>query len=160
MDLLTARNEQKASELAANLDSLNNIRRSYDEQVTAAAIQQLEERPEFKHINIVWGKDWHRGVIGIVATRLIEHRYRPSVVISDDNGVLVGSARSTAGLDIHALIRECKEHLIQYGGHAMAAGITVKPDAAADFAKALDAAVGRELQSVSKREPRHYDMEV
>ena len=160
VDLLTARNEQKASELAANLDSLNNIRRSYDEQVTAAAIQQLEERPEFKHINIVWGKDWHRGVIGIVATRLIEHRYRPSVVISDDNGVLVGSARSTAGLDIHALIRECKEHLIQYGGHAMAAGITVKPDAAADFAKALDAAVGRELQSVSKREPRHYDMEV
>lgn len=160
VDLLTARNEQKAAELAANLDSLNNIRRSYDEQVTAAAVQQLEERPEFKHINIVWGKDWHRGVIGIVATRLIEHRYRPSVVISDDNGVLVGSARSTKGLDIHALIRECKDHLLQYGGHAMAAGITVKPNSAADFAQALDAAVGRELQAVSKREPRHYDMEV
>ena len=160
VDLLTARNEQRAAELALNLDRLNNIRRSYDEQVTAAAIQQLAERPEFQHINIVWGKNWHRGVIGIVATRLIEHRYRPSVVISDDNGVLVGSARSTPGLDIHSLIRECKEHLIQYGGHAMAAGITVKPDAAEAFATALDAAVGRELQAVSKREPRHYDMEV
>ena len=160
VDLLTARNEQRAAELALNLDRLNNIRRSYDEQVTAAAIQQLAERPEFQHINVVWGKNWHRGVIGIVATRLIEHRYRPSVVISDDNGVLVGSARSTPGLDIHALIRECKEHLVQYGGHAMAAGITVKPDAAEAFATALDAAVGRELQAVSKREPRHYDMEV
>ena len=160
VDLLTARNEQRAAELALNLDRLNNIRRSYDEQVTAAAIQQLAERPEFQHINVVWGKNWHRGVIGIVATRLIEHRYRPSVVISDDNGVLVGSARSTPGLDIHALIRECKEHLVQYGGHAMAAGITVKPDAAQAFATALDAAVGRELQAVSKREPRHYDMEL
>ena len=160
VDLLTARNEQRAAELALNLDRLNNIRRSYDEQVTAAAIQQLAERPEFQHINVVWGKNWHRGVIGIVATRLIEHRYRPSVVISADNGVLVGSARSTPGLDIHALIRECKEHLVQYGGHAMAAGITVKPDAAEAFATALDAAVGRELQAVSKREPRHYDMEV
>lgn len=160
VDLLTARNEHRAAELALNLDRLNNIRRSYDEQVTAAAIQQLAERPEFQHINVVWGKNWHRGVIGIVATRLIEHRYRPSVVISDDNGVLVGSARSTPGLDIHALIRECKEHLVQYGGHAMAAGITVKPDAAEAFATALDAAVGRELQAVSKREPRHYDMEV
>lgn len=160
VDLLTARNDQRAAELATNLDRLNNIRRSYDEQVTAAAIQQLAERPKFQHINIVWGKNWHRGVIGIVATRLIEHRYRPSVVISDDNGVLVGSARSTPGLDIHALIRECKAHLIQYGGHAMAAGITVKPDAAEAFATALDAAVGRELQAVSKREPRHYDMEV
>ena len=69
-------------------------------------------------------------MIGIVATRLVEHRYRPSVVISDDDGVLVGSARSTPGLDIHALIRECKAHLIQYGGHAMAAGITVKPGCA------------------------------
>ena len=98
VDLLTARNEQRAAELATNLDRLNNIRRSYDEQVTAAAIQQLSERPEFQHINIVWGKDWHRGVIGIVATRLLEHRYRPSVVISDDNGVLVGSARSTPGI--------------------------------------------------------------
>lgn len=160
VDLLTARNEQRAAELATNLDRLNNIRRSYDEQVTAAAIQQLSERPEFQHINIVWGQNWHRGVIGIVATRLIEHRYRPSIVISDDNGVLVGSARSTPGLDIHALIRECKEHLIQYGGHAMAAGITVKPDCAQAFAQALDTVVGRELESVSRREPRHYDMEV
>jgi len=160
VDLLTARDEQRATELAANLDRLNNIRRSYDQQVTTAAIQQLAERSEFNHINIVWGKDWHRGVIGIVAARLIEHRYRPSVVISDDNGVLVGSARSTVGLDIHALIRECKEHLIQYGGHAMAAGITVKPGSAEAFAHALDKVAGRELHAVSNREPRHYDMEV
>lgn len=131
--LLTAPNEALASELAHKLDRLNNVRRSYDEQVTKAAIEQLEEHPEFKHINIVWGKDWHRGVIGIVATRLIEHRYRPSIVISDDDDVMVGSARSTPGLDIHALIKECGAHLMQFGGHAMAAGLTVKPGAALGF---------------------------
>lgn len=160
VDLLTARNEARANELALNLDRLNHVRRSYDAEVTEAAIQQLADRPDYQHINIVWGQNWHRGVIGIVATRLIEHRYRPSVVISDDDGVLVGSARSTPGLDIHALIRECKAHLIQYGGHAMAAGITVKPGEAEAFARALDVAVGRELQSVSKREPRHFDLEI
>lgn len=160
VNLLTAPNEAQANELALNLDRLNNVRRSYDEQVTQAAIQQLEERDEFKHVNIVWGKDWHRGVIGIVATRLIEHRYRPSIVISDDDGVMVGSARSTTGLDIHALIKECGEHLLQFGGHAMAAGITVKPGAAMAFAQQLDAAVGRELQAASKREPRHFDLEI
>ncbi len=160
VELLTARNESRANELALNLDRLNQIRRSYDAEVTEAAIQQLASRPDYEHINIVWGQNWHRGVIGIVATRLVEHRYRPSIVISDDDGVLVGSARSTPGLDIHALIRECKQHLLQYGGHAMAAGITVKPGEAEAFAKALDAAVGRELQSVSKREPRHFDLEI
>ena len=160
VDLLTARNEQRAGEHALNLDRLNQIRRSYDAEVTEAAIQQLTDRPEYQHINIVWGRNWHRGVIGIVATRLVEHRYRPSVVISDDDGVLVGSARSTPGLDIHALIRECKAHLIQYGGHAMAAGITVKPGCAEAFAEALDHAVGRELQSVSRREPRHFDLDI
>ena len=158
--LLTAPNEALASELAHKLDRLNNVRRSYDEQVTKAAIEQLEEHPEFKHINIVWGKDWHRGVIGIVATRLIEHRYRPSIVISDDDDVMVGSARSTPGLDIHALIKECGAHLMQFGGHAMAAGLTVKPGAALSFAQQLDAAVGRELMASSRREPRHFDLEI
>ena len=160
VDLLTEKEDGKATELAFNLDRLNQVRRSYDEQITRDAIQQLERREEFKHINIVWGKGWHRGVIGIVATRLIEHRYRPSVVISDDDGVLVGSARSTPGLDIHELIKGCGAHLEQFGGHAMAAGITVKPGKAEAFAKALDQAVGHSLAKISKREPRYFDMEV
>lgn len=160
VDLLTEKSDGRAVELALSLDRLNQVRRSYDEQVTRDAIEQLSERENFQHINIVWGKDWHRGVIGIVATRLIEHRYRPSIVISDDGGVLVGSARSTPGLDIHDLIRDCSEHLVQFGGHAMAAGITVKPGQEEAFAKALDAAVGEQLATISKREPRYFDMEI
>ena len=158
--LLTEKDDAAAQELALNLDRLNQVRRSYDEQVTRDAISQLSAREEFQHINIVWGKDWHRGVIGIVATRLIEHRYRPSVVISDDGGVLVGSARSTPGLDIHELIKGCAEHLEQFGGHAMAAGITVKSGHEMPFAQALDAAVGEQLVAISKREPRYFDMEI
>ena len=158
--LLVEKSDAKANDRADKLDRLNQVRRSYDETTTRDAIEQLERRTEFKHINIVWGKGWHRGVIGIVATRLIEHRYRPSVVISDDNGVLVGSARSTPGLDIHALIRGCSEHLEQFGGHAMAAGITVKAGQAEAFAMALDTAVGQELAAISKREPRYFDLEV
>jgi len=160
VDLLTEKNDARANELALALDRLNQVRRSFDEAVTRDAIEQLPEREEFKHINSVWGKDWHRGVIGIVATRLIEHRYRPSIVISDDDGVLVGSARSTPGLDIHELIRLCGEHLEQFGGHAMAAGITVKPGREMAFARALDDAVGEQLAAISKREPRYFDMEI
>lgn len=160
VDLLTERTDDQAVEMALNLDRLNQVRRSYDEQVTRDAIDQLSEREEFQHINIVWGKDWHRGVIGIVATRLIEHRYRPSVVISDDDGVLVGSARSTPGLDIHDLIKDCSDHLEQFGGHAMAAGITVKSGHEQAFATALDAAVGEQLATISKREPRYFDLEI
>ena len=73
VDLLTEKEDGKATELAFNLDRLNQVRRSYDEQITNDAIQQLEEREEFKHINIVWGKGWHRGVIGIVATLSLIH---------------------------------------------------------------------------------------
>ena len=160
VDLLTEKNDARANELANNLDRLNQVRRSYDEQITRDAIGQLAEREEFKHINIVWGKGWHRGVIGIVATRLIEHRYRPSIVISDDNGVMVGSARSTPGLDIHELIKDCSEYLEQFGGHAMAAGITVKTGMAAEFARVLDTAVGEKMATISKREPRYFDMEI
>ena len=128
VDLLTEKSDARATELAGNLDRLNQVRRSYDEQITRDAISQLSDREEFKHVNIVWGKDWHRGVIGIVATRLIEHRYRPSIVISDDDGVMVGSARSTrAG---HSrLDQRMWGALGQFGGHAMAAGVTVKPEA-------------------------------
>ena len=160
VDLLTEKSDARATELAGNLDRLNQVRRSYDEQITRDAIAQLSEREEFKHVNIVWGKGWHRGVIGIVATRLIEHRYRPSIVISDDNGVMVGSARSTPGLDIHELIKDCGEYLEQFGGHAMAAGITVKTDQAPAFAQALDRAVGEKLATISKREPRYFDLEI
>lgn len=158
--LLTEKEDAKANELALNLDRLNQVRRSYDAQVTQDAINQLAEREEFEHINIVWGENWHRGVIGIVATRLIEHRYRPSIVISDDDGVLVGSARSTPGLDIHDLIKACSVHLEQFGGHSMAAGITVKAGQADAFARALDAAVGERLAAISKREPRYFDLEI
>ena len=160
VDLLTEKSDARATELAGNLDRLNQVRRSYDEQITRDAISQLSDREEFKHVNIVWGKGWHRGVIGIVATRLIEHRYRPSIVISDDNGVMVGSARSTPGLDIHELIKGCGEYLEQFGGHAMAAGITVKTDQAHAFAQALDRAVGEKLATISKREPRYFDLEI
>ena len=158
VDLLTEKSDARATELAGNLDRLNQVRRSYDEQITRDAIAQLSDREEFKHVNIVWGKGWHRGVIGIVATRLIEHRYRPSIVISDDNGVMVGSARSTPGLDIHELIKGCGEYLEQFGGHAMAAGVTVKTDQAHAFAQALDRAVGEKLATISKREPRYFDL--
>ncbi|HCZ08006.1 MAG TPA: single-stranded-DNA-specific exonuclease RecJ [Flavobacteriales bacterium] len=160
VELLTEKSDERANELAGNLDRLNQVRRSYDEQITRDAIAQLSDREEFKHVNIVWGKGWHRGVIGIVATRLIEHRYRPSIVISDDNGVMVGSARSTPGLDIHEIIKGCSEYLEQFGGHAMAAGITVKTDQAHAFAKALDEAVGEKLATISKREPRYFDLEI
>lgn len=168
VDLLISHDNSSCNKMAADLDRRNDLRRQFDAEVTESALRQLESHDKYPHLNIVWGKGWHRGVIGIVASRLIEHRHRPSVVISDDKDldvsddqrVLVGSARSVLGVDIHEALRTCSEHLDQFGGHSMAAGLTIKPGREVVFAEALDRAVADQLEEGPLLEPKFYDMEV
>lgn len=168
VDLLVSQDNAGCNKMADDLDRLNDMRREYDAAVTLEALAQLDSHDRYPHVNVVWGKGWHRGVVGIVASRMIEHRHRPSVVISDDistssvgeQRVLVGSARSVAGVDIHEAIKECEEFLEQFGGHAMAAGLTVKTGCEEKFAIALDAAVEKQCKNGPVAEPRYYDMEV
>lgn len=127
VELLVSENEEQASELAKKLN-LNNIeRREVDESVTLEALSQIEDYDpkRIRKSNVLYNAQWHKGIVGIVASRCIEKHYKPTIILTESNGVATGSARSVVGFDIHEAISSCSELLHQYGGHKYAAGLTL-----------------------------------
>ncbi|HBP44975.1 MAG TPA: single-stranded-DNA-specific exonuclease RecJ [Flavobacteriales bacterium] len=160
VDLLMEKSDVRASEMAREIEEMNHQRREVDEVTTAEALMKLEKTPEEPFCNIVYGTDWHRGVVGIVASRIIEHRYRPSVVLSEENGVLIGSARSVDGVDIHQALETCEDLLIQFGGHTMAAGLSLDLKHLEAFKERLNEAVKTQLNGMPPRPIIRCDREV
>jgi single-stranded-DNA-specific exonuclease len=129
VELLLEENFDEAITFSKEIDNFNLERRGLDQLITSQALKQIENNEEQKNFtSVVFKKDWHKGVIGIVASRLIEKYYRPTLVFTKSNDVLAASARSVKGYDIYNAIESCKEHLIQFGGHKYAAGLTLKPE--------------------------------
>ncbi|MDO4727400.1 MAG: single-stranded-DNA-specific exonuclease RecJ [Bacteroidota bacterium] len=127
--LLVEQDSQKASELAFNMEQYNQDRRELDEQITQEALEQIQSNEEQQlYTTVVFSENWHKGVIGIVASRLIETYYRPTIVFTKSNGKLVASARSVKGFDIHQALESCSEYIEQFGGHKFAAGLTISED--------------------------------
>jgi single-stranded-DNA-specific exonuclease len=131
----------RARRLAKHLNKLNGQRQELGEEILQAALQQVPS-PDDAFV-VAAGDGWHRGVIGIVASRLVEQWRRPAVVISIEGDEAHGSARSIAGFDILAALRETREHLDEFGGHQQAAGLRLKPQNVGAFREAL-LATGRE----------------
>ena len=113
--------------LAANLDSKNIRRRGYDTTITSEALAMIENDEVLKNAKstVLYKHDWHKGVIGIVASRCIDKFYRPTIILTESNGKATGSARSVDGFNIYEAIAECSDLLEQYGGHRYAAGLTL-----------------------------------
>lgn len=129
VELLLEENFDNAISFSKEIDNFNLERRGLDQLITSQALKQIESNEEQKDFTtVVFKKDWHKGVIGIVASRLIEKYYRPTLVFTKSNDVLAASARSVKGYDVYNAIESCKEHLIQFGGHKYAAGLTLKPE--------------------------------
>ena len=129
VELLLEENFDNAISFSKEIDNFNLQRRDLDQLITSQALKQIESNEEQKDFTtVVFKKDWHKGVIGIVASRLIEKYYRPTLVFTKSNDVLAASARSVKGYDVYNAIESCKEHLIQFGGHKYAAGLTLKPE--------------------------------
>ncbi|WP_029894322.1 single-stranded-DNA-specific exonuclease RecJ [Desulfohalovibrio reitneri] len=148
LDMLLAPDKETARPLAAKLDELNSTRRGEEEAITKAALEQAEpfgERPGI----VVAGEDWHPGVIGIVASRLVERFYRPALVLTRENGLLKGSGRSTREFDLHGGLGQCAHLLEGYGGHKQAAGLSLLPEnldaLRAAFESAVNAQLGEEM---------------
>ena len=136
MKLLCAADETEATEIARHLDELNTIRRQMCEEIYKQAIAQMDRvQEQDNHIAFVYGKEWHSGVIGIIAGRLKERYNVPSLVMSQDGDELRGSGRSIAGADLGAAVLAAKEKgiLTSGGGHAMAAGFSLKVEKADEF---------------------------
>lgn len=159
VDLLMEKCESSAAECARDLEEMNKQRRDVDEQTTMEAIEKLDKYSTTMYCNVVWGKDWHRGVVGIVASRLVEHRYRPTIVLSEEDGMLLGSARSVHGVDIHQALEACSDLLEQFGGHPMAAGLSLSKDNLLAFEERLESALRIQLHEQEPKPVNRYDME-
>lgn len=128
--LLISKTTEEADIIADQINDLNTERRSLDSKITEEALAIIENDPEEKNkrANIVYKADWSKGVIGIVASRLIENYYKPSIVFTKSNGLLTASCRSVHGFDIYDAIESCSSHLEHFGGHTYAAGLSIKPE--------------------------------
>ena len=131
LQLVLCEDPDRAEELAHKLNEINAKRQETELQIFKAAEELLEQQPERleDRVILLWGRDWHPGVIGIVASRLVERTGRPVIVVTvDEHGECKGSGRSVQGFNLHACIGACADLLIRYGGHAMAAGLSVREE--------------------------------
>ncbi|HLP53172.1 MAG TPA: single-stranded-DNA-specific exonuclease RecJ [Chitinophagales bacterium] len=142
--LLICDDEDLDTELHAdNLNKFNTDRKDLDRSITLSALDMIAADPVMlnRKSTVVFNPGWHKGVIGIVASRLTETHYRPTIVLTQSDGKVTGSARSVKGFDLYEAIYECRELLIQFGGHKFAAGLTMQPENVTAFAERFDAVV-------------------
>ncbi|MCX8080830.1 MAG: single-stranded-DNA-specific exonuclease RecJ [Bacteroidia bacterium] len=134
VEFLASEDEEEALILAQEIDKLNEQRKTLDSKVTQDAIEQAELKGlDGKKTVVVASEDWHKGVIGIVASRIIDRHYRPTIVFCKQNDKWVGSGRSIPGFDLYAALEQCSNYIEQFGGHTFAAGLTVNDKDLNDF---------------------------
>ena len=126
VELLTATDFDKAAAIASEIEAFNAERKGLDQKITEEALEQIRaNKEEDRFTTVVYKDDWHKGVIGIVASRLIDSYFRPTLVFTKSGDKLAASARSIRGFDVYNALRDCSDHLEQYGGHKYAAGLTL-----------------------------------
>lgn len=137
--LLTEYNLEQAEQFASEIEGYNSDRKDLDKQITKEALLQIEENNETERFStVVYQESWHKGVIGIVASRLVENYYRPTIVFTKSGDKLAASARSVKDFDVYNALEACAEHLEQFGGHMYAAGMTLKEENYQNFKNAFE----------------------
>ncbi|MEM6736097.1 MAG: single-stranded-DNA-specific exonuclease RecJ [Bacteroidota bacterium] len=135
----------KSDQFAIHLNTRNNERREFDQNITSEALELIEKFAQERKSTVLFKQDWHKGVIGIVASRCIEHYYRPTIILTESNGKATGSARSVEGFDVYEAIAKCSDLLEQFGGHTHAAGLTLPIDNVEKFSERFEAVVGETI---------------
>ena len=145
--LLIADKKDHAEKLATSINDLNDERREFDNRITDEARGMIEDDQELRDAKstVVYNAKWHRGVIGIVASRLTDFYYRPTIVLTRANGLITGSARSIKNFDIYDAIDNCSDLLEHFGGHKYAAGLSMKPENLPEFRRRFEAYVAEHL---------------
>ncbi len=143
VDLLTSRNDDDARLIGDTINTHNNDRKNEDRRITQEASDMVANFDNFntKNSTIVYNPSWHKGVLGIVASRLVESYYKPTIVLSKSNGFVTGSARSIPGFDLYEAIEKCSEYLENFGGHMYAAGLTLKEENLKKFCEKFESVV-------------------
>ena len=146
--LLISRSLSEAKEYSESIDDQNNTRKGFDLKITEEALSLLDndELSRSRNTTVLYKQDWHKGVIGIVASRLTEKYYRPTIILTHTNGHIAGSARSVVGFDLYEALSECSDLLDQYGGHKYAAGLTMKEDNIVLFQQRFEEVVSKTIK--------------
>jgi single-stranded-DNA-specific exonuclease len=146
VDVLTGK-EDNLGPLAKKLEEDNTLRKQMDESHTRQALELVSLDPDYslRKTTVLHHPEWHKGLVGIVASRMIEKHYRPTVLLARSEGNWVGSARSVAGFDLYAALLECKEHILQFGGHKYAAGMTISEEQLQSFTSKFEEVVSQRI---------------
>lgn len=143
VDLLVEKDYASALEKAGRINMYNEARKDLDKQMTEEAIDRVKDLPglDCRRSIVIYNEDWHKGVIGIVASRLTEQYYRPAVVLTRSEGMATGSARSVSGFDVYRAVQSCSDLLENFGGHTYAAGLTLPVENVEEFGRRFEAYV-------------------
>ena len=162
VELMISEDEKDLQEIAKSIDLDNQERRMLDAQITYEALEMIEEDTSFstKKSTVLYHPEWHKGVVGIVASRIIESHYKPTIVLTESNGKATGSARSIKGIDIHHALTLCEDVLIQFGGHAFAAGMTLEIEQIPVFKNKFEEVIATLLSEDDKNEELIIDSEI
>lgn len=161
VNLMLSIEKQEAVSIARKIEFHNKERRYTEELITKEAFQQIKSEGTVNNCsNIVYNPSWHKGVIGIVASRLIEKYYRPSIVLTKSGDLLTGSARSVSGFDIYKALEACKENLIKFGGHKYAAGLTLKIEQLSKFKLSFEKYAKENISPECKIPSMEYDLDI
>jgi single-stranded-DNA-specific exonuclease len=149
VELLISKTEEEALNLAEKVNLKNDIRREFDINITEEALSMIESNEQIRNAKstVLFKDSWHKGVIGIVASRCIEKYYRPTVILTQSNGVITGSARSVHGFDLYQAIEACSDVLVKFGGHKFAAGLTLLPENLTAFQEKFESVVTATITS-------------
>lgn len=161
VELLIEKDFETAITFAEAIEIYNTDRRATDKEITEQALKQIiANKEEQNNATVVFNENWHKGVIGIVASRLIETHYKPTIVFTESNGFYVASARSVNGFDLYAAIEQCADLLVQFGGHTHAAGLTLLPENYFLFKEKFEAIVTATIKETSKNPEIIIDLEI
>lgn len=162
VELLISSDLEGAMERAKVVDEVNATRRNFDENITKEAFEMIASREELVEWNstVLFKDDWHKGVIGIVASRCIEKYYRPTIILTESNGKATGSARSVVDFNIYEAIEECADLLDQFGGHMYAAGLTLPVENVPAFQEKFEAVVKSRIEEVHRKPVIEVDDEL
>lgn len=162
VDWMRSKDNFQIKSLALAIDNDNTTRRALDQKTTQEALEIIEADVSFsnKVSTVVYNSNWHKGVVGIVASRLIESYYRPTIVLTQTDGVLSGSARCMPPLNLYQLLENCQDHLLQFGGHQFAAGLSLKLTSLEAFKHCFDIEVSKALKGQNLENKINIDTKI
>ncbi len=162
VQILVANDEDKSDLLGEEIDSFNEIRKTLDRDITQDALDMIANSEELKDMNstVLYNRDWHKGVVGIVASRVTEQFYRPTIILTESNGLATGSARSVRDFDLYEAIGQCSDLLESYGGHMYAAGLTMKIENIPEFRQRFEEIVTNQITDMQQVQTIEVDAKI